>query len=227
MESLRQSLHDVLQDIENAAKLAGRPSGVGLLAVSKTRPAEAVRSLADAGQRDFGENYVQEGMAKIQALADPGLAWHLIGHLQSNKCGEAAAHFDWVHSLDRPKLVVALARARPDHLPPLNVLVQVNVDGEAGKSGCAPDGALPLAELVAQEPRLRLRGLMAIPEPHPDPGHRRRSFQQLKQLFDALAARHPGVDTLSMGMSDDFALAIAEGSTLVRIGTALFGARDR
>lgn len=227
MESLRQSLHDVLQDIENAAKLAERPRGVKLLAVSKTRPAEAVRALAAAGQRDFGENYVQEGVAKLRALADPALTWHLIGHLQSNKCAEAAAHFDWVHSLDRPKLVAALAQARPAHLPPLNVLVQVNVDGEIGKSGCAPDAVADLAGRIALAPTLRLRGLMAIPEPHPDPDHRRRSFQQLKQLFDALAAQHASVDTLSMGMSDDFALAIAEGSTLVRIGTALFGARDR
>jgi pyridoxal phosphate enzyme (YggS family) len=227
MESLRQSLHDVLQGIENAARLAGRPRGASLLAVSKTRPADAVRALAAAGQRDFGENYVQEGVAKIRAVADPALAWHLIGHLQSNKCADAAAHFDWVHSVDRPKLVAALAQARPAALPPLNVLVQVNVDGEAGKSGCAPEAVPALADLVAQQPRLRLRGLMAIPEPHPDPEHRRQSFRQLRKLYEAVAARHPGVDTLSMGMSEDFALAIAEGSTLVRIGTALFGARDR
>jgi pyridoxal phosphate enzyme (YggS family) len=227
MERLHQTLHGVLQSIENAAKLAGRPHAARLLAVSKTRPAEAVRELASAGQRAFGENYVQEGIAKIRALAGLGLEWHLIGHLQSNKCREAAEHFDWVQSVDRAKLVDALDRSRPEGLPPLNVLVQVNVDGEAGKSGCRPGEVAALADRIAAAPRLRLRGLMAIPEPHPDPGHRRESFQQLKALFDAVAARHAGVDTLSMGMSEDFELAIAEGSTLVRIGTALFGARGQ
>jgi len=227
MESLDQTLHGVLQTIENAAKLAGRPRAVKLLAVSKTRPPEAVRALAAAGQRAFGENYVQEGVAKIRALPGLGLEWHLIGHLQSNKCREAAAHFDWVQSLDRAKLVPALDQARPADLPPLNVLVQVNVDGEAGKSGCAPEQVPVLAALVAQAPRLRLRGLMAIPEPHPDPGHRRESFRRLRSLFEAVAAAHAGVDTLSMGMSEDFALAIEEGATLVRIGTALFGPRGQ
>lgn len=227
MESLDQTLHGVLQTIENAAKLAGRPRAVTLLAVSKTRPPEAVRALAAAGQRAFGENYVQEGVAKIRALPGLGLEWHLIGHLQSNKCREAAAHFDWVQSLDRAKLVAALDQARPAGLPPLNVLVQVNVDGEAGKSGCAPDQVPVLAALVAKAPRLRLRGLMAIPEPHPDPGHRRESFRRLRALFEAMATAHAGVDTLSMGMSDDFGLAIKEGATLVRIGTALFGPRGQ
>ena len=226
METFARTLHGVMQDIENAAKLAGRPNAVRLLAVSKTRPAEAVRALAAAGQRAFGENYVQEGVGKRLALADLPLEWHLIGHLQSNKCREAAEHFDWVHSVDRAKLVAALDHARPATLPPLNVLIQVNVDGEASKSGCAPDQVDDLADRVAAAPRLRLRGLMAIPEPHPDPAHRREAFRHLKQMHDRLAARHAQVDTLSMGMSDDFPLAIAEGSTLVRIGTALFGARD-
>jgi pyridoxal phosphate enzyme (YggS family) len=227
MERLHPTLHGVLQNIENAAKLAGRPEATRLLAVSKTRPPEAVLGLAAAGQRAFGENYVQEGIAKIRALAGRGLEWHLIGHLQSNKCREAAEHFDWVQSVDRARLVDALDRARPATLPPLNVLVQVNVDGEAGKSGCRPDEVPVLADLIAAAPHLRLRGLMSIPEPHPDPGHRRESFRRLKALFDALAARYPGVDTLSMGMSEDFELAIAEGATLVRIGTALFGARGQ
>lgn len=226
MESFARTLHGVMQDIENAAKLAGRPAAVKLLAVSKTRPAEAIRGMAAAGQRAFGENYVQEALAKHPALADLPLEWHLIGHLQSNKCREAAGLFDWVHSVDRPKLVDALDRARPDTMPPLNVLIQVNVEGEASKSGCSPDAVPALAERIAAAPRLRLRGLMAIPEPHPDPAHRRDAFRRLKQMHDDLALRHPGVDTLSMGMSDDFALAIAEGSTMVRIGTALFGARD-
>jgi pyridoxal phosphate enzyme (YggS family) len=227
MESLHPALHDVLQTIENAALLAGRPRQVGLLAVSKTRPAPAVRELAAAGQRAFGENYVQEGVAKARELAALGLEWHLIGHLQSNKCREAAEWFDWVQSVDRVKLVDALDQARPAGRPPLNVLLQVNVDGEAGKSGCRPDEVMALAEAVAAAPRLRLRGLMAIPEPHPDPEHRRASFRRLRELNDRLAARFPGVDTLSMGMSDDFALAIAEGATLVRIGTALFGPRGQ
>ncbi|HEX5693311.1 MAG TPA: YggS family pyridoxal phosphate-dependent enzyme [Arenimonas sp.] len=226
MESFARTLHGVMQDIENAAKLAGRPGAVKLLAVSKTRPAEAVRALAAAGQRAFGENYVQEAIGKRRALADLALEWHLIGHLQSNKSREAAEHFDWVHSLDRAKLVNALDQARAADRPPLNVLIQVNVDGEASKSGCAPDEVAALADRVADAPRLRLRGLMAIPEPHPDPTHRRDAFRRLKQLHDTLAARHPDVDTLSMGMSEDFAQAIAEGSTMVRIGTALFGARD-
>lgn len=226
MESLHQTLHGLLQTIENAAKLAGRPHPVRLLAVSKTRPAAAVRAMAAAGQRAFGENYVQEGVAKARELQDMALEWHLIGHLQTNKCRDAAAHFDWVQSVDRARLVDALDRARPDSMPPLNVLVQVNVDGEAGKGGCAPDEVPALAERIAASPRLRLRGLMAIPEPHPDPAVRRAAFRRLRELFDATAAAHPGVDTLSMGMSDDFALAIAEGSTLVRVGTALFGARD-
>lgn len=227
MELLARTLQGVLQDIENAALLAGRPRGVRLLAVSKTRPSEAVRGLAAAGQRAFGENYVQEGLAKIQALADLALEWHLIGHLQSNKAALAARHFDWVQSLDRTRLVAALDRARPPDRPPLNVLIQVNVDAEAGKSGCRPGEVDALAEAVAAAPRLRLRGLMAIPEPHPDPERRRASFRALRERYEALAARYPGVDTLSMGMSEDFALAIAEGSTLVRIGTALFGPRGR
>ena len=227
MELLARTLQGVLQDIENAALLAGRPRGVRLLAVSKTRPPEAVRGLAAAGQRAFGENYVQEGLAKIQALADLALEWHLIGHLQSNKAALAARHFDWVQSLDRTRLVAALDRARPPDRPPLNVLIQVNVNAEAGKSGCRPGEVDALAEAVAAAPRLRLRGLMAIPEPHPDPERRRASFRALRERYEALAARYPGVDTLSMGMSEDFALAIAEGSTLVRIGTALFGPRGR
>ena len=227
MELLARTLQGVLQDIENAALLAGRPRGVRLLAVSKTRPPEAVRGLAAAGQRAFGENYVQEGLAKIQALADLALEWHLIGHLQSNKAALAARHFDWVQSLDRTRLVAALDRARPPDRPPLNVLIQVNVDAEAGKSGCRPGEVDALAEAVAAAPRLRLRGLMAIPEPHPDPERRRASFRALRERYEALAARYPGVDTLSMGMSEDFAMAIAEGSTLVRIGTALFGPRGR
>jgi len=227
METLDQTLHGVLQTIENAAKLAGRPAGARLLAVSKTRPPEAVRALAAAGQRAFGENYVQEAVAKQRALADLDLEWHLIGHLQSNKAREAAEHFDWVQSVDRPRLVAALDKARPPGRPPLNVLIEVNVDGEASKAGCAPEEVAALADAIAAARNLRLRGLMAIPAPHPDPEHRRAAFRRLRALHETLAATHPGVDTLSMGMSDDYALAIAEGATLVRIGTALFGPRPR
>ncbi len=225
MEKPHQTLHGVLQTIENAAKLAGRPDGVKLLAVSKTRSAAEVAVLAAAGQRAFGENYVQEGLAKARELAGLGLEWHLIGHLQSNKAREAAQAFDWVQSVDRAKLVKALDQARPADRPPLNVLIQVNIDDEASKSGCAPAEVPALAGAVAAAPRLRLRGLMAIPAPAPDEAARRDAFRRLRQLYDQLAASHPGVDTLSMGMSDDYPLAIAEGATLVRSGTALFGPR--
>jgi pyridoxal phosphate enzyme (YggS family) len=225
MQALHRSHHEVMQGIENAAVLAGRPGGVQLLAVAKTQPAEAVRALAACGQQAFAENYVQEAAGKIAALADLELSWHLIGHLQSNKAAQAAVLFDWVQSVDRPKLVRALAAGRPAGRPPLNVLVQVNIDGETGKSGCAPEAIEGIADAIAAEPALRLRGLMAIPEPHPDPAIRRQAFRRMHQLFVALARRHPGIDTLSMGMSGDFELAIAEGATMVRVGTALFGAR--
>jgi PLP dependent protein len=199
---------NVLQTLLNAAARLGRPPA-RLLAVSKTQSADAVAALAAQGQRAFGENYVQEGVAKAQTLATLGLEWHLIGHLQSNKCQDAATHFDWVQSLDREKLVPALARARPDDRPPLNVLVQVNVDGEASKSGCAPDAVLALA----------------IPEPHPDLALRRASFQRVAAIYQELRARHPDIDTLSLGMSEDYELAVEEGATMVRIGSLLFGRR--
>ncbi len=218
------ALTQILQRAGAAAHAAGRPE-VRLLAVSKTKPAEAVAALAAQGQRAFGENYVQEAADKIAALAPLGLEWHLIGHLQSNKADTAARLFDWVQTVDRPKLVDALARHRPAELPPLNVLVQVNIDDEGSKSGCAPKDIDALADAVAVQPRLRLRGLMAIPAPFPDEAPRRAAFRRMRALFDALATRHPGIDTLSMGMSGDFELAIAEGATMVRVGTALFGAR--
>lgn len=219
-------LHDVLQRIENAIP-AGNGPRPRLLAVSKTRPAADVAALAAAGQHAFGENYVQEAAGKIAALAPLALEWHLVGHLQSNKAKQAAELFDWVQTVDRPKLVRALAAQRPPGRGPLNVLVQVNIDDEAGKHGCTPDAVPALAAAVVAEPALALRGLMAIPAPYPDAGRRREAFRRMKALFDDLAGLYPAADTLSMGMSDDLELAIAEGATMVRVGTALFGARGR
>ena len=198
-----------------------------LLAVSKTQAATAVAELAAAGQRAFGENYVQEALAKQQNLNSPDLEWHLIGHLQSNKAATAAAAFDWVQTLDRIKLVPLLAGARDEGRPPLNVLIQVNIDDESSKHGCRPEDVPALAEAVVAQPRLVLRGLMAIPAPEPDLERRRIAFGKMKDLFDALAAQHPQADTLSMGMSDDYAIAIEEGATMVRVGTALFGQRTK
>ena len=219
-------LPEILSNLHNAAEAAGRPAP-RLLAVSKTQPAQAVAALAAQGQQAFGENYVQEALAKMQALQDLRLEWHLIGHLQSNKAEAVAAHFDWVQSVDRAKLVTALARHRPAGRDPLNVLIQVNIDDEGSKHGCTPQQVDALAQAIAAEPSLRLRGLMAIPAPWPEAARRREAFVRMRTLFETLAAGHPHVDTLSMGMSGDYAEAIAEGATLVRIGTALFGARPR
>ena len=217
-----QALQTALSSIANAVRRPNRPPP-RLLAVSKTRDAEAVAAMAAAGQRAFGENYVQEALPKIEALRPLGLEWHLIGHLQSNKAKDAALAFAWVQTVDRAKLVDALARHRPDDAPPLNVLIQVNIDDEASKHGCRPEDVPALADAIAAQPSLRLRGLMAIPAP--DPARRRAAFRAMSALFDATAARHPHIDTLSMGMSDDYVAAIEEGATMVRIGSALFGPR--
>ena len=222
---LAQRLSATLQSIENAASASHRPTP-RLLAVSKTQSATAVAALAAAGQHAFGENYVQEAQAKVRELATSGLEWHLIGHLQSNKAEVAATVFDWVQTVDRAKLIPALARHRPSERAPLNVLIQVNIDDEASKHGCAPVEVPALVAAIVAEPRLRLRGLMAIPAPHPDIELRRDAYRRMADLFKHLALQHPGADTLSMGMSDDFALAIAEGATMVRVGTALFGRRE-
>ena len=221
-----RALHEVLQRLDNAARQAGRPSP-RLLAVSKRQPADAIAELAEQGQQAFGENYVQEAVAKQDALGAMAvsLEWHLIGHLQSNKASLAAERFDWVQTVDRVKLVPLLARQRPATRASLNVLIQVNIDDEAGKHGCRPEEVDAIAAAILAEPRLRLRGLMAIPAPLPDLERRRAAFAHMRVLFEALAARHPGIDTLSMGMSEDLELAIAEGATMVRVGTALFGAR--
>ncbi|TBR13916.1 MAG: YggS family pyridoxal phosphate-dependent enzyme [Lysobacter sp.] len=202
-----------------------------LIAVSKHQPATAIAELAAAGQRDFGENYVQEALRKRQELREGGLpepaVWHLIGHLQTNKAREAAEAFDWVQSVDRMAVIGALALHRPLTRPPLNVLLQVNIDAEAGKHGCQPEAVEGLADAVAAHSTLLLRGLMVIPAPHPRIEARRPAFRAARDLFDALRHRHDSVDTLSMGMSDDHAVALSEGATMVRIGTALFGARQR
>ena len=225
MKPCSGALADILIAMDNASHAAARPNKARLLAVSKTRSPDEIAALAEAGQQAFGENYVQEALPKIEAMRGLGLEWHLIGHLQSNKADQAARAFDWVQSLDRPKLVATLARHRPADLPRLNVLLQVNIDDETSKHGCMPTDIDALADAVAAEPRLQLRGLMAIPAPHEHPARRRDAFRAMRTLFDALQVRHPGIDTLSMGMSEDFVPAIEEGATMVRIGSALFGAR--
>jgi pyridoxal phosphate enzyme (YggS family) len=215
---------EIRRRIDVAAQRAGRSAT--LLAVSKTKPAEAIRALAAQGQHAFGENYVQEALAKQRELTDLHLEWHLIGPLQSNKCREVAENFAWLQTLDRAKLIDLLNRFRPTPLPPLNVLIQVNIDDEASKSGCVPDDVSPLAMRIAQSPRLKLRGLMAIPQPSGDLDVRRNAFRRMRELFDSVKSNYSSVDTLSMGMSGDFELAIEEGATMVRIGTALFGKRQ-
>ena len=223
-QALEAAHASVCATLNGAAAAAGRPVPK-LLAVSKMRTVDEVAQLHALGQRAFGENYVQEAAVKAQALAHLGLEWHLIGRLQSNKCREAAQVFDWVQSLDRLRLVDALDRARDPARPPLEVLVQVNVEGEPGKGGCRPQEIDAIADAIVAAPNLRLRGLMAIPAPSEDPGVRRAAFAGLRVLFDELRRRYVDVDTLSMGMSEDVELAIAEGATLVRIGTRLFGPR--
>lgn len=229
MSDIAHNLADVHARIERAAHAAGRdPQSVALLAVSKTFPADDVRAAHAAGQRAFGENYVQEAIAKIEALADlrASIEWHFIGPLQSNKTRPVAEHFDWVHSVDRLKIAQRLAEQRPDALPPLNVLLQVNVSGEASKSGVAPAEAAAVAHEIAALPKLRLRGLMSIPEPAETLEAQRAPHRMLRELFDSLHADGLALDTLSMGMSADLEAAVLEGATIVRIGTAIFGARQ-
>jgi len=215
------------QRIEDALRAAGRPGdAVALLAVSKTFPADAVRALHALGQRAFGENYVQEAAAKREALRDlPGLRWHLIGPLQGNKA-RLAATFDCVETVDRAKIAERLSSLRSTTLPPLDILVQVNVSGEASKSGVAAAGAVELARYVATLPNLRLRGIMGIPEPTPDEARLRGQFRRLAHCLDGCRRAGLDVETLSMGMSADLEIAIAEGATEVRVGTALFGTRS-
>ena len=219
---------DVRTRVARAAREAGRPEAtVQVLAVSKSQPPEAIRALYRLGQRAFGENYVQEAVAKMSALSDlPEMEWHLVGPLQSNKTGTASERFDWVHTVDRQRIAERLSALRARDAP-LNVCVQVNISGEVTKSGVAPEDAVELARAVSGLPRLKLRGLMGIAEPSPFMASRREQFRILRALFGACRAAGLPVDTLSMGMSDDLEAAVAEGATIVRIGTALFGARAR
>jgi pyridoxal phosphate enzyme (YggS family) len=229
-ESLQANLRRVHERINAAARAVQRTAdSVALIAVSKTFGAAAVAAAARCGQRDFAENYVQEALdkaAQVRALApELEVRWHFIGPIQSNKTRALAQHFDWVQSVDRLKIAQRLSEQRGADRPLLNVLLQVNISGEASKSGAAPDEVPALATAIAALPRLRLRGLMAIPAPTQEPALQRAQFARLRRLFDDLRARGLHLDTLSMGMSGDLEAAIAEGSTMVRIGTAIFGAR--
>ncbi|RYF32964.1 MAG: YggS family pyridoxal phosphate-dependent enzyme [Comamonadaceae bacterium] len=228
MTMIALNLQQVHARIVTACTAAERDAAsVHLLAVSKTFPTEAVREAHAAGQRAFGENYIQEGVAKIEALADlrADLQWHCIGPLQSNKTRLVAEHFDWVHSVDRLKIAERLSEQRPAHLPPLQVCLQVNVDGGANKAGVPPDEALALAQAVRKLPRLALRGLMAIPEPAPDFMAQRTLCMRVAAVFAQIREAGVELDTLSLGMSADLEAAVAAGSTMVRVGTAIFGGR--
>ncbi|WP_426194432.1 YggS family pyridoxal phosphate-dependent enzyme [Massilia sp. DWR3-1-1] len=231
MSTIAHKLQAVDSTIQAACAAAGRPRGaVQLLAVSKTFGADAVLEAIDAGQHAFGENYLQEALDKIAAVAAarPGTAveWHFIGPIQSNKTRPLATGFDWVHTVERLKIAQRLAEQRPAGLSPLNVCLQVNISGEASKSGVAPAELAALAQQVAALPQLALRGLMAIPEPDTDVARQRAAFAQVRALFDQLNQDGFGLDTLSMGMSADLGAAIAEGATIVRVGSAIFGARN-
>ncbi len=224
--SIADNLKNVMARIEKAAVQAHRPAtAVGLLAVSKTRAADEIRALYALGQRAFGENYVQEALDKQALLHDCEIEWHFIGPLQSNKSRAVAMHFDWLHSLDRISLAERLHRQRPVGLPPLNLCIQINIDHEPSKAGIALRDLPALAQALKPLSRLTLRGIMAIPDPDQSAQSLRQRFAELHDAFEQLQQDHASVDTLSMGMSDDLELAIDAGSTLVRIGTALFGAR--
>lgn len=213
--------------LDKAAIEASRnPADVRLLAVSKKQPLSKIRDAAAAGQRDFGENFVQEGIEKIEALADLDLTWHFIGHLQSNKTRVVAKYFDWVHTIDKLKTARRLSEQRPEGVPPLNICLQVNVDGEESKSGVSPDKLPELAAACAELPNLRLRGLMCLPAMRTEFDEQRMPFAALRELAAELNSQGIDMDTLSMGMSADYRAAIFEGATIVRIGTAVFGARE-
>jgi pyridoxal phosphate enzyme (YggS family) len=223
MSTIAENISTLAERIHNAAQAAQRdPASVALLAVSKTKPASDLREAYAAGLRDFGENYLQEALGKQTELSDLPLIWHFIGPIQSNKTRAIAENFAWVHSVDRLKIAQRLSEQRPADLPPLNICIQVNVSGEASKSGCTPEDLPALAQAISALPHLRLRGLMAIPEPTEDSDEQNAAFAAVRTLQDQL---NLPLDTLSMGMSHDLEAAIAQGATWVRIGTALFGAR--
>lgn len=227
MSDIAAGLENLRARIATAAAAAGRAAdAIRLVAVSKTRPEADIAAAAAAGQRDFGENYLQEALPKIAALRDLRLVWHFIGPIQANKTRDVAAHFDWVHSVDRFKIARRLSEQRPDAAGPLNVCLQVNIDAESTKAGVAPAEAANLALEIAALPRLRLRGLMAIPVPAAGMEMQRRPFAALRRLRDELNASGLALDTLSMGMTGDLEAAIAEGATVVRVGTAIFGRRE-
>jgi hypothetical protein len=227
MQSIAENLQTIRGQIDNSMQRFQRTSGsVKLLAVSKTHPVETIREAYHCGVRDFGENYVQEAVEKIKQMAAPDINWHFIGPIQSNKTREIAEHFQWVHSVDRLKITVRLNEQRPAELPPLNVCIQVNISQEDSKSGLPLADAPALCNAISSMPRLRLRGLMAIPAPCEDFEQQRRVYRPLAAVFRELSYRYPYFDTLSIGMSSDYDAAIAEGSTIVRIGTAIFGDRS-
>ncbi len=226
MQNIENNLAQIRARIDAAASAAGRdPASVLLLAVSKKKPVEDIRIAYAAGQRAFGENYLQEAMQKIDALAELDISWHFIGAIQSNKTRDIAACFDWAHCIDRVKIARRLGSQRPAELPPLNVCIQVNLDDEASKAGVELDAVPELAGEIANLPGIRLRGLMTIPAPRTDVGEQRAAFARLARMLAELRQRGIDCDTLSMGMTGDMEAAIAEGSTLVRIGTAIFGER--
>ncbi|SFN90580.1 YggS family pyridoxal phosphate-dependent enzyme [Xenorhabdus japonica] len=228
MNNIEQNLHDVRNRISLAAQKCGRsPEEITLLAVSKTKPANAIAEAIANGQREFGENYVQEGVGKIQLFNNrDDLVWHFIGPLQSNKSRLVAENFDWCHTVDRLKIAQRLSEQRPENMPPLNILIQINISGEESKSGILLEELTELAATINRLPNLVLRGLMAIPAPESNAEHQIAVFRQMEQAFIGLKTQYPQVDTLSMGMTDDMQAAITCGSTLVRIGTAIFGARQ-
>lgn len=224
--SISENLSRIQQQIKQISAEYQREN-VRLLAVSKTKPVQAIEEAIRADQCAFGENYVQEGVEKIAYFSgNKSLEWHFIGPLQSNKSRLVAEHFDWIQTVDRFKIAERLNDQRPEHLPPLNVLIQINISDESSKSGIQPEEMFSLAEKISQFPRLKLRGLMAIPKPESEPEQQKISLRKMKDLFNRLQQRFESVDTLSMGMSDDMASAIECGSTMVRIGTAIFGERD-
>lgn len=227
-DTIATRLDAVHQRIAQAARAHDRnPDAIALVAVSKTQPVAMLEAALAAGHRDFGENYLQDALTKIDALAAHDPVWHFIGDIQSNKTRDIATHFAWAHAVNRLKIARRLSEQRPEHMPPLNTCIQVNIDQEASKSGIAPGDTAGLADQIAELPNLRLRGLMALPAPADTQADQRKPFARLRELFEYLNRNGHALDTLSMGMSTDLEAAIAEGATRVRVGTAIFGARQQ